>query len=261
MLAIFCSFVPNAVRRRVPLPPQIRTSTYSNLSLYRWGDREADLIAMTQALVTTSGPLLPEMKLGRLLIAAASSPFALQAQSLRLLHRIRASRNLAAHGQLRLLNEEEPKQQEQLIALYRELERVVVGVDQLEHDAKLEALMAVIGQTGTGGVVFFKLPETADYADQALRLNNVPSLRIERSASNQDLVSSEKSGMFLLAVDRELVGFDLRGFGTAINYDLPEGPRDLYARIARLAGDSPRVLTLIDQGHNSRSEEETQFQC
>jgi hypothetical protein len=234
--------------------------TFESLTYRRDGD-EVRLLHQVERLVEEFGEI-PELGLEQLPIAGASSSFALQAQALRIFHRVRAARNAAAHGELHLESEETLVDPGTLVRLTRDLERIVVSVDELDHDAKLTAVLTGLADTvDSRRIVFFASADTARYVADGLRLQRADFLLLDRKTSGAKLDHDlRQSGTLILAVDRNLFGRDLRSVQVAVNYDLPPTLQQAYLRLSRLGAEpdakrSISVLTPIDESHASAWEE------
>jgi Type III restriction enzyme, res subunit len=177
--------------------------------------------------------------------ASESSPFALQAAALRLAERLRPLRNSYAHGRTadpRPTEEERRSTYSRLAAYFALLEKIIVGVDALESDARFEAFVSMVVERlaplQEHFAVFTFDQRTAEYVADRLRFLR-QSVELVRPGWSPPAPSGAATAH--VVPDSALRGLDLGKVRIGVHYDAPDPTRQ-FVREVRLAVDAERTV-------------------
>lgn len=229
------------------------------LEAYSFTRREAET-GLLQRVVEV-GISAPERSLGAALLWAAMSSFpALNQEVLRernrMVHGI-TSRFEPAHWRNPLVREmatpDKPMGDAELLLALIELAE---GIDRLEHDSKLEALLRALGsdEVQQPVVLFVHHPATHKFLESVLAETSAPLHVVtpREGDSPADLFAIQafaEQGGILLASPEQLQGVEMPG-ASAITFDLPTslaGMAILRSRMGGRKGEKSRIVALADE--------------
>jgi AAA domain len=220
---------------------------------------EVEIGRLVDDLVDLEQHLGRDLGLRRLPAAYASSNYALQAMSFRLLDRIVEERNALVHlgpvSKQELPPDRGEGQQAALRQVFEGLERLTAKIDLLETDSRQNAFVSLVLEPSQlrvdrGLVIFCALAATADYVANGLQLARRMVVRPSSSRPDQDYIefALRQPRHVVVVHDAGLKGLDLRSAHQAINYDVDPSRRRMYVRWSRLDWTEPsrvRIWTLL----------------